>query len=165
MHNKIRNFVASGNHSLYNSAERMAFMKWDKSLAFVASFNVRSCEFQHDLCRNTSKFKERRANLLPLPFPKNLRLALSPVNNLSCFLFEVDQNLSMHKIIKICIILPEKFGYSGQNLGIRTISQRATSRKEIFKHFQVLINLWIDEGNLYCNQDYIDSFRPHPNPM
>lgn len=68
MHNKIRNFIASGNHSLYNSADRMAFMEWDKSLAIVASFNVRSCEFQHDSCRNTSKFE---ANLLPLPFPKN----------------------------------------------------------------------------------------------
>lgn len=64
LHNKIRNFIASGNHSSYKPAAKMQAIEWDKSLAFVSSFNVRTCEFQHDSCRNTSKFN---LNLLPLP--------------------------------------------------------------------------------------------------
>ena len=57
-----------------------------------------------------------------------------------------------------------QFKYSGQNLGIRETSKRAINRKEMTEHFMALINIWIAEGSLFCNQTFIDSFRPHPNP-
>lgn len=54
--------------------------------------------------------------------------------------------------------------YSGQNLAIRDISQKAASRKEMMSHFVALMKLWIDEGDVCCNQSFVDTFRPHPNP-
>lgn len=66
LHNEVRNLVASGNHKLYYPAKRMAFMQWNDTLAYVASFNVKTCTFAHDDCRNTGKeeyFKEVNKNI------------------------------------------------------------------------------------------------------
>lgn len=54
LHNKFRNYIASGSNILFRPAKRMAFMEWDSTLAYVASFNAKSCDFRHDECRNTS---------------------------------------------------------------------------------------------------------------
>lgn len=54
-HNEIRNLIASGKAKFYKPATRMAFMQWNDTLANVSSFNVKSCIFEHDECRNTSK--------------------------------------------------------------------------------------------------------------
>lgn len=109
-HNELRNLIASGSHRLYKPAKKMAFMQWEKSLSYVSSFNLKTCEFQHDDCRNTFEFK-----------------------------------------------------YSGQNLGIREVQTRAKDRRILMNHFIELIKKWALEGDLYCNQTFIDYFKPHPN--
>jgi len=52
-HNSLRNKVASGQHELYRPARRMASMQWHETLAYVSTFNLKSCRFKHDDCRNT----------------------------------------------------------------------------------------------------------------
>ncbi|CRL03994.1 CLUMA_CG017112, isoform B [Clunio marinus] len=63
LHNEIRNLIASGQNERFKSAQRMAFMKWSKSLTYVSSFNVLKCEFSHDRCRNTKRYKYSGQNL------------------------------------------------------------------------------------------------------
>ena len=108
-HNELRNHIASGKHKRYNSAQKMAVMRWDTTLERMASLNIKQCNFAHDQCRNTYKYL-----------------------------------------------------YSGQNLGIREVSIAAKSRSEIMKNYQDLINIWISEGDLYCDQSFIEAFRLHP---
>ncbi|XP_055379293.1 antigen 5 like allergen Cul n 1-like [Condylostylus longicornis] len=55
-HNELRNRIASGGLYKYNSASRMAEMKWSPELAIMAEFNVKRCLFEHDKCRSTPTF-------------------------------------------------------------------------------------------------------------
>jgi len=65
-----------------------------------------------------------------------------------------------HKTIQFL----DEFPYSGQNLGIREVSAKAHNRTELMEQFMVLLRIWEEEGDLYCNQSFIEAFRPHPHP-
>lgn len=55
--NHYRNQQALGKtpHYVNSSAVRMATVKWDQSMADLASLNARACTFEHDKCRNTGR--------------------------------------------------------------------------------------------------------------
>lgn len=54
--NQLRDGVAKGGFGGLSPAARMASVRWDPDLAYVAEFNVRNCYLNHDDCRNTKKF-------------------------------------------------------------------------------------------------------------
>ncbi|XP_017850490.1 antigen 5 like allergen Cul n 1-like [Drosophila busckii] len=56
-HNQHRNFIAGGGASHLSGACRMATMRWNDELAYLASLNVRSCQMKHDKCRKTDDFE------------------------------------------------------------------------------------------------------------
>ncbi|TDG40356.1 hypothetical protein AWZ03_013221 [Drosophila navojoa] len=62
-HNQDRNIIASGSDNRLPPACRMATMKWDDELAYLASLNVRSCKMAHDKCHNTPAFQHSGQNL------------------------------------------------------------------------------------------------------
>nr|AAV90676.1 putative salivary secreted antigen-5 protein AG5-2 [Aedes albopictus] len=63
MHNRLRNFVASGSLSKFEPASNMSLMVWDDELAYLAELNVKQCKMKHDECRSTVKFKDAGQNL------------------------------------------------------------------------------------------------------
>ncbi|KAM7350404.1 uncharacterized protein ACRADG_009006 [Cochliomyia hominivorax] len=63
-HNKKRNFVAGGGVEHLKPACRMATMEWDEQLAQYASFNVKQCEIEYDVCHNTEQFHYSGQNIL-----------------------------------------------------------------------------------------------------
>lgn len=62
-HNQLRSKIASGNQSGFEPARRMATMRWNSELAKLAVLNVKTCDFEHDKCRNTDDFKFAGQNL------------------------------------------------------------------------------------------------------
>ncbi|XP_034486541.1 antigen 5 like allergen Cul n 1-like [Drosophila innubila] len=63
LHNVRRNNLALGKVAKYNSARRMATMRWSPELAKLAELNARQCQMKHDACHNTNKFKSSGQNL------------------------------------------------------------------------------------------------------
>ncbi|XP_067635236.1 antigen 5 like allergen Cul n 1-like [Eurosta solidaginis] len=61
--NSRRNQIAGSNLSGYESAKRMATMKWDKELSYLASLNVKQCKMAHDKCHTTTKYMTPGQNL------------------------------------------------------------------------------------------------------
>ncbi|XP_031622207.1 antigen 5 like allergen Cul n 1-like [Contarinia nasturtii] len=62
-HNNYRNQIALGEIKGYDKAARMATLVWHDELAKLAEYNVRTCTFGHDECRNTDKFPYAGQNL------------------------------------------------------------------------------------------------------
>ncbi|XP_055390553.1 antigen 5 like allergen Cul n 1-like [Condylostylus longicornis] len=62
-HNARRNLIALGKISKYKPAKRMGTMKWSKQLERMAMYNVMTCKFQHDKCRNTRRFPQSGQNI------------------------------------------------------------------------------------------------------
>ncbi|XP_055843801.1 antigen 5 like allergen Cul n 1-like [Episyrphus balteatus] len=62
-HNEYRNKLALGGVPHFPSATRMATMRWNDELEFMASLNVKSCTGTHDTCRNTRNFKHSGQNI------------------------------------------------------------------------------------------------------
>uniref|UniRef100_A0A2M4BWT9 Venom allergen-1 n=2 Tax=Anopheles marajoara TaxID=58244 RepID=A0A2M4BWT9_9DIPT len=62
-HNRLRNQLAIGNLTGFASAQRMPTLVWDDTLAAQAGHNARSCDFAHDVCRNTAKYAYAGQNL------------------------------------------------------------------------------------------------------
>ena len=56
-HNTLRSRIASGQQPRFSTARRMAQMVWNDDLAFLAQLNTRTCQFEHDVCRNTRKIR------------------------------------------------------------------------------------------------------------
>lgn len=52
-HNKNRNKLALEHILEYESAVRMATLRWDDELAKLTLLNARTCDFNHDECRTT----------------------------------------------------------------------------------------------------------------
>uniref|UniRef100_A0A1I8PAQ2 SCP domain-containing protein n=1 Tax=Stomoxys calcitrans TaxID=35570 RepID=A0A1I8PAQ2_STOCA len=69
-HNNRRNFVASGLLPGYYPAARMATLRWDEELAFLADLNARTCVVDHDHCRNSFRFRNVGQNLVGIARPK-----------------------------------------------------------------------------------------------
>ncbi|XP_063697474.1 antigen 5 like allergen Cul n 1-like [Culicoides brevitarsis] len=62
-HNGCRNDLAGGRVPGFSSAGNMPEMTWDDELAFIASKNAMNCNFDHDKCRSTRRFKQAGQNL------------------------------------------------------------------------------------------------------
>ncbi|XP_050067464.1 antigen 5 like allergen Cul n 1-like [Anopheles maculipalpis] len=62
-HNRLRNNLACGYFHRYAEASSMEQLHWDNKLARMAEYNARTCNFEHDQCRNTRKFRTVGQNL------------------------------------------------------------------------------------------------------
>lgn len=62
-HNEKRNRVAGGEIPNHSPAKRIGTVQWDDELAYVAGLNVKTCEYEHDECRNTDAFSWSGQNL------------------------------------------------------------------------------------------------------
>uniref|UniRef100_A0A1A9WST6 SCP domain-containing protein n=1 Tax=Glossina brevipalpis TaxID=37001 RepID=A0A1A9WST6_9MUSC len=62
-HNHYRNQLAGGNITGKDPAVRMPIVHWDWDLALTAEYNVRTCVFAHDECRNTKRFRNAGQNI------------------------------------------------------------------------------------------------------
>ncbi|XP_031626612.1 antigen 5 like allergen Cul n 1-like [Contarinia nasturtii] len=63
IHNKYRNMQASGQIKNYEPAVRMAKMRWDADLEYLAELNIRRCIYGHDKCRDTQKYRSAGQNI------------------------------------------------------------------------------------------------------
>ncbi|EDW51037.1 antigen 5 like allergen Cul n 1 [Drosophila sechellia] len=61
--NDYRNHIAGGLNANLSAACRMATIKWNDELAYLASLNVKSCQMKHDGCHNTDAFDWSGQNL------------------------------------------------------------------------------------------------------
>ncbi|XP_013107180.2 antigen 5 like allergen Cul n 1 [Stomoxys calcitrans] len=61
-HNLYRNAIAGG-WGQYKPAAHMALTRWNPELARLAELNVRRCDAEHDLCRNTNDFNFAGQNI------------------------------------------------------------------------------------------------------
>ncbi|XP_063697473.1 antigen 5 like allergen Cul n 1-like [Culicoides brevitarsis] len=62
-HNRYRDDLAGGRVHGFERAAHLPEMTWDDELAFIASKNAMNCDFAHDKCRNTRRFKQAGQNL------------------------------------------------------------------------------------------------------
>ncbi|XP_058465386.1 antigen 5 like allergen Cul n 1-like [Malaya genurostris] len=56
-HNAKRNHLACGSMRRYGSASSMQKLHWNDELALLAEYNAKSCDFAHDECHNTIKYR------------------------------------------------------------------------------------------------------------
>uniref|UniRef100_A0A1Q3FJU0 Putative allergen n=1 Tax=Culex tarsalis TaxID=7177 RepID=A0A1Q3FJU0_CULTA len=56
-HNVKRNALACGSMKRFASASSMQKLRWNDELAHLAEYNAKSCEFAHDECHNTDRFR------------------------------------------------------------------------------------------------------------
>ncbi|XP_023031428.1 antigen 5 like allergen Cul n 1 [Drosophila willistoni] len=63
MHNLARSKIASGDLPGYKSASHMPLMRWDSELEYLAGLHAKRCQFAHDKCRNTPRFKISGQNI------------------------------------------------------------------------------------------------------
>lgn len=75
-HNQFRNKCALGKLPGYAPAARMATMRWNDDLEYVAALHSRSCTAENDNCRNTRIFKNVGQNI-------GYEMTGEPVNNAS----------------------------------------------------------------------------------
>ncbi|XP_034488529.1 venom allergen 5 [Drosophila innubila] len=62
--NMIRSWLADGFQDFHGvPAARMASMRWNEELAYLAKMNVLHCFLHRDLCRNTAKYKNVGQNV------------------------------------------------------------------------------------------------------
>lgn len=62
-HNSKRNALACGSMRRFGSASSMQKMRWSDELAYLAEYNAKSCDFAHDECHNTAKFRYTGQNI------------------------------------------------------------------------------------------------------
>uniref|UniRef100_A0A182IU72 SCP domain-containing protein n=1 Tax=Anopheles atroparvus TaxID=41427 RepID=A0A182IU72_ANOAO len=63
LHNTLRSELAAGKMEGFAEAERMAVLEWDDELAKLAEYNARTCQYLHDECRSTSRFRKAGQNI------------------------------------------------------------------------------------------------------
>ncbi|ALC49290.1 CG9400 [Drosophila busckii] len=63
MHNLVRHKVASGEVIGYKPATHMPILRWDAELEQLAALHAKRCEFAHDQCRNTPKYRISGQNI------------------------------------------------------------------------------------------------------
>lgn len=61
--NGFRHVLAGGEYAHLPPATRMAEVKWDDELSYLATINARQCRFGHDQCRNTVEYPYSGQNL------------------------------------------------------------------------------------------------------
>lgn len=62
-HNARRNRLALGQLPGYQSARRMAFVRWNADLASRAELNVKQCIRKRDTCHGTARFPNSGQNI------------------------------------------------------------------------------------------------------
>lgn len=88
-HNHYRNLIAGGGVSKLKPACRMATMKWNDELAYLASLNVKSCQIRHDACHNTDAFSWSGQNLAFIGIFKNLNQTSNAMRSVDLWYGEV----------------------------------------------------------------------------
>ncbi|XP_030376310.1 scoloptoxin SSD976 [Scaptodrosophila lebanonensis] len=78
-HNKRRNFIASGELMGYYPAARMATMKWDEELEYLATMNLKTCYLEHDDCNNSYRFRNVGQNLSGVDRYRNWQLNVTNI--------------------------------------------------------------------------------------
>ncbi|XP_053671199.1 antigen 5 like allergen Cul n 1-like [Anopheles nili] len=63
LHNGLRSELASGKMDGFSAAERMAVLAWDDELASLAEYNARTCQYLHDECRSTERYRNAGQNI------------------------------------------------------------------------------------------------------
>uniref|UniRef100_A0A182M300 SCP domain-containing protein n=1 Tax=Anopheles culicifacies TaxID=139723 RepID=A0A182M300_9DIPT len=63
LHNGLRSELASGKMDGFAEAERMAVLVWDDELASLAEYNARTCQYLHDECRSTKRYRYAGQNI------------------------------------------------------------------------------------------------------
>ncbi|KAH8354716.1 hypothetical protein KR084_003277 [Drosophila pseudotakahashii] len=63
MHNLARSKIASGELEGYRSAAQMPLLRWDNELEQMAGLHAKRCQFAHDKCRNTPRFRFSGQNI------------------------------------------------------------------------------------------------------
>ncbi|XP_030386532.1 venom allergen 5-like [Scaptodrosophila lebanonensis] len=114
LHNEHRDYIAGGNDPELNAACRMATMRWNDELAYLASLNVRSCAMRHDACHNTDAFKFAGQNLAWVGF-------FPPLNATSSIITSVDMWYNEVSNTKQAYIDAYPSGYSGPTIGHFTV--------------------------------------------
>jgi len=60
----LRSWLAKGFQDFHGiPAARMASLRWNEELAYLAKMNVLQCFLHRDLCRNTAKYKNVGQNV------------------------------------------------------------------------------------------------------
>lgn len=88
-HNLHRNFIAGGGDSKLSPACRMATIKWNDELAYLASLNVKSCQMKHDACHNTDAFDWSGQNLAWIGFFNPLNQTANSIRSVDMWYNEV----------------------------------------------------------------------------
>uniref|UniRef100_A0A182RD99 SCP domain-containing protein n=1 Tax=Anopheles funestus TaxID=62324 RepID=A0A182RD99_ANOFN len=63
LHNGLRSELASGKMEGFAEAERMPVLVWDEELARLAEYNARTCQYLHDECRSTKRYRNAGQNI------------------------------------------------------------------------------------------------------
>ncbi|XP_061504594.1 antigen 5 like allergen Cul n 1-like [Anopheles gambiae] len=63
LHNGLRSELAGGKMDGFAAAERMAVLEWDDELASLAEHNARTCQYLHDECRSTERYRNAGQNI------------------------------------------------------------------------------------------------------
>uniref|UniRef100_A0A182PWC8 SCP domain-containing protein n=1 Tax=Anopheles epiroticus TaxID=199890 RepID=A0A182PWC8_9DIPT len=63
LHNGLRSELAGGKMEGFAAAERMAVLEWDDELAKLAEYNARTCQYLHDECRSTERYRNAGQNI------------------------------------------------------------------------------------------------------
>lgn len=63
LHNQIRQETATGELYPFEAAASMPEVRWCPELAYLASLNMKTCEFKHDTCRNTHTYRKSGQNI------------------------------------------------------------------------------------------------------
>uniref|UniRef100_A0A182QMS0 SCP domain-containing protein n=1 Tax=Anopheles farauti TaxID=69004 RepID=A0A182QMS0_9DIPT len=63
LHNNLRSELASGKMEGFAAAERMAVLEWDDELGKLAEHNARTCQYLHDECRSTKRYRNAGQNI------------------------------------------------------------------------------------------------------
>ncbi|ALC49419.1 Ag5r [Drosophila busckii] len=95
-HNQHRNFIAGGGASHLSRACRMATMRWNDELAYLASLNVRSCEMKHDKCRKTDAFDYAGQNLAWMGWFAPLNATAEVIRGVDMWYAEVKDTKQSH---------------------------------------------------------------------
>ncbi|XP_043659506.1 antigen 5 like allergen Cul n 1 [Drosophila teissieri] len=112
--NGYRNEIAGGLNANLSAACRMATLKWNDELAYLASLNVRSCKMEHDGCHNTDAFDWSGQNLAWMGY-------YDPLNVTHYLEWGVDMWFSEVKYTKQAYIDAYPSNYNGPAIGHFTV--------------------------------------------
>uniref|UniRef100_A0A182NSS2 SCP domain-containing protein n=1 Tax=Anopheles dirus TaxID=7168 RepID=A0A182NSS2_9DIPT len=63
LHNNLRSELAGGKMEGFAAVERMAVLEWEDELGKLAEHNARTCQYLHDECRSTQRYRNAGQNI------------------------------------------------------------------------------------------------------